>query len=812
MASNAREDTQSNSVAPNDNEVEVQSNANPTSETPQATDNVSTPEGSTPNEGDNKTHVKSAYWEYFDRLKVEGEWKAKCKFCKNVLSANPRNGTKSLRNHVDRYCKRIKVANSRQSSIVESLSKQSQKQKVNEDGFVFDPSFTRKCVAEMIILHEYPMSCVDHHGLRRAFASMQPTFKMPSRNTIRKDILKMYGDEKQKLTLQLDENDSRVAITSDMWTSNQEKGYMVVTAHYIDTSWKLHMRLLSFCYVPCPHTSEVLTETLMKILLEWNIDRKLSTVTLDNCSTNDAMIDGLLGRLDSSFLMLGGKLLHMHCCAHILNLIVKDGLSIVKESIEKIRSSVLYWTATQKRTETFVSWCAKTATSFTRKLVLDCPTRWNSTYLMLETALLYKAVFPRLRQKEPQYKTVPSNEEWELAKEICDRLKLFYDVTQLFFGSKFPTANLYFTLVCKIKVSLDEWEISTNPLIANMASNMKKKFDKYWDEIHGIMGVAAVLDPRYKMVGVEFQFEKMYPDPTECSKQVDRIHQLCNELVNEYTQKMSSDVSHVGVGVGVGTKELNESRNASLFGGDDYMVYLKRRKMTRSSYVNVKFDHYLEEEIHPPNDPNFNVLKWWKNNQMKFKVLAKIAKDIYAIPVSTIASESAFSTSGRGRVGVGRVPAGAGSGSVIYYPRVIFPLVWTNTCCSHPLYRESVLIEENALDVSNAAQSKLLDDLGIVAEDVTVDWFLQLGRILYKELSDGKWGEHELLFLSDPTNYWSRLSWEKNVHRRFEVKLQGMEWRKGIGERESSTVVETNNSYSIECSTTKGSEITVVDL
>ncbi|RYR15541.1 zinc finger BED domain-containing protein RICESLEEPER 2-like [Arachis ipaensis] len=180
-----------------------------------------------------------------------------------------------------------------------------------------------------------------------------------------------------------------------------------------------------------------------------------------------------------------------------------------------------------------------------------------------------------------------------------------------------------------------------------MASNLKKKFEKYWDEIHGIMGVAAVLDPRYKMVGIEFQFEKMYPDPTECSKQVDRIHQLCNELVNEYTQKMSSDVSHVSVGVSVGTKELNESGNASLFGGDDYMVYLKRRKMTRSSYVNVEFDHYLEEEIHPPNDPNFNVLKWWKNNQMKFKVLAKIAKDIYAIPVSIVASESAFSTSGR---------------------------------------------------------------------------------------------------------------------------------------------------------------------
>ncbi|KAK4721807.1 hypothetical protein R3W88_012040 [Solanum pinnatisectum] len=79
--------------------------------------------------------------------------------------------------------------------------------------------------------------------------------------------------------------------------------------------------------------------------------------------------------------------------------------------------------------------------------------------------------------------------------------------------------------------------------------------------------------------------------------------------------------------------------------------------------------------------------------------------------------------------------------------KVTFPLVWTNTCCSHPLYRESELIEENALGVRNAAQRKLLDELGIPAEDVPVDQFTPLGRILYKAPSDGKWGEHELDYL-----------------------------------------------------------------
>ncbi|CAK9325919.1 unnamed protein product [Citrullus colocynthis] len=79
--------------------------------------------------------------------------------------------------------------------------------------------------------------------------------------------------------------------------------------------------------------------------------------------------------------------------------------------------------------------------------------------------------------------------------------------------------------------------------------------------------------------------------------------------------------------------------------------------------------------------------------------------------------------------------------------KVTFPLVWTNTCCSHPLYRESELIEEDALGVRNAAQRKLFDELGIAAKDVPVDQFTSIGRILYKAPSDGRWGEHELDYL-----------------------------------------------------------------
>ncbi|CAN1324688.1 Putative AC transposase [Linum perenne] len=48
----------------------------------------------------------------------------------------------------------------------------------------------------------------------------------------------------------------------------------------------------------------------------------------------------------------------------------------------------------------------------------------------------------------------------------------------------------------------------------------------------------------------------------------------------------------------------------------------------------------------PPGKP-YDVLGWWKGVAHKFPVVSEMAKDILAIPISTVASESCFSTGGR---------------------------------------------------------------------------------------------------------------------------------------------------------------------
>ncbi|KAF1892483.1 hypothetical protein Lal_00010949 [Lupinus albus] len=60
-----------------------------------------------------------------------------------------------------------------------------------------------------------------------------------------------------------------------------------------------------------------------------------------------------------------------------------------------------------------------------------------------------------------------------------------------------------------------------------------------------------------------------------------------------------------------------------------------------------ELDHYLKESLLPRTECEFDILNWWKTNVAKYPTLQRIAKDLLAIHISTVASESAFSTSGR---------------------------------------------------------------------------------------------------------------------------------------------------------------------
>ena len=109
-----------------------------------------------------------------------------------------KNGTKHLHDHL-KICptKNFKdIRDMKQKNFGEGSHNVDSVAGLN--AYHFDQDESRKELAYMIILHEYPLSIVDHIGFRRYSTSLQLLFKMVCRNTIKKDIMSIYDHEREK--------------------------------------------------------------------------------------------------------------------------------------------------------------------------------------------------------------------------------------------------------------------------------------------------------------------------------------------------------------------------------------------------------------------------------------------------------------------------------------------------------------------------------------------------------------------------------------------------------------------------------------
>jgi hAT family C-terminal dimerisation region len=67
-----------------------------------------------------------------------------------------------------------------------------------------------------------------------------------------------------------------------------------------------------------------------------------------------------------------------------------------------------------------------------------------------------------------------------------------------------------------------------------------------------------------------------------------------------------------------------------------------------SELVKSELDEYLNEPLDDVSlDDEFDILSWWKLKVPRYLVLARLTRDILAVPISIVSSESAFSTSGK---------------------------------------------------------------------------------------------------------------------------------------------------------------------
>jgi len=123
----------------------------------------------------------------------------------------------------------------------------------------------------------------------------------------------------------------------------------------------------------------------------------------------------------------------------------------------------------------------------------------------------------------------------------------------------------------------------------------------------------------------------------ECEDRVVEVKNLLADLMLEYhgEDDVGNSVPTVAPATGY---------------NDDFLSSISARVASRRPATmgfKTELDRYLDEELLDMHTKNFKILDWWKVAGTRFPTLRKIARDIFVIPVTTVALESTFSTGGR---------------------------------------------------------------------------------------------------------------------------------------------------------------------
>ena len=150
-------------------------------------------------------------------------------------------------------------------------------------------------------------------------------------------------------------------------------------ATWLSSDFKCHEALLSCQHLPYPHTGEVISEELFRIICEWHLETTVFTVATDNGAN---MVKGIR-LLNDNYL---SNVERQPCAAHTLQLSVQEGLKQCKAIHRRIKSlQAFFWLPKQAQRLRGAQGKSNQNEGDTVQspldLLTDVKTRWNSTFL-----------------------------------------------------------------------------------------------------------------------------------------------------------------------------------------------------------------------------------------------------------------------------------------------------------------------------------------------------------------------------------------------------------------------------------------------
>ncbi|KAK8978560.1 hypothetical protein V6N11_055548 [Hibiscus sabdariffa] len=426
---------------------------------------------------------------------------------------------------------------------------------------------------------------------------VQPMFEFQSKGSWLSDIQRMYKEEKDKLRLYFDR----------------------IPSHFIDDDWELKTKILTLKPLEHIHDTNALGEIIRSLVAEWNIGKKVCSITVDNSALDDGMVQQMKGTCLSDQDSLSSAHWFISCT------LLEDGLREIDDILFKLRKSIEYASETTRGKLKFQEAVDKMKLQ-DGKSWNDVSFRLDSDFDILDSALGSREIFCQLEKIDGNFKLNPSMEEWEKAVALHNCLKCFDDVK----GTKSLTEDFYFPKLCNTYKSFLQLEKRNHPII----TLMKSKFDHYWSLCNLALAIATVLDPRLKFEFVQISYNMIYGH--DSNMQLNRFRKVLTDVYNGYangSKNMTESVSDLDGS----NSSTTETENVCIL---DYF----RKSVSANEVASWKseLDRYLEEPLLPLDGAFFDILGWWRFKSQTFPILGRIVRDLLAIPVSFFAPCSDF--------------------------------------------------------------------------------------------------------------------------------------------------------------------------
>ncbi|XP_052166871.1 zinc finger BED domain-containing protein RICESLEEPER 1-like [Oryza glaberrima] len=218
--------------------------------------------------------------------------------------------------------------------------------------------------------------------------------------------------------------------------------------------------------------------------------------------------------------------------------------------------------------------------------------------------------------KYANYNYAASGKDWSCARRICDTLEDFHRYMDIMHN--FPCPVDLFEKVWQVKCNLQrKVDNPRDDAFATVVKKMQEKFKKCWKLCCLHFYMAMIVDPSYRLENI-----KLHVDLHTDTDYIRCMDDILLRLFDEYSGKVEDSNC---------TKETRNEINVSR--DDDRLKYYRRYGYPICERPMTELDQYLQEPCLSGGERD--VLHWWKEHNLTYPTVARMARDILAMPCRT---------------------------------------------------------------------------------------------------------------------------------------------------------------------------------